>query len=216
MKYTKAESAYLRKLYERWKTERGVGLNGGDSTPLHEDPVVVGSLRLLLEDNGYSYIDVGSWLGLSGERIRQLANRAGIFAPHAKHRVWDDDTNRFVCVDSRRQYNRVAAEKLRAQRKRELEHKRALCWDQAIVFVRSFAAEHGRPPVLREMASALVPQHPPTSFYPLFSNRLGRDHRQDGYQDYIPKVYKLAGVKQPGSGKPGHVENLGAGGESGL
>lgn len=205
MKYTKAESAYLRRLYERWKKERGVGLN---ATPLHEDPVVVGSLRLLLEDNGYSYTDVAAWLGLSKERIRQLANKAGIFAPHAKHRVWDDDANRFVCVGDKLQYDRVAAEELKARRRRERNHTLALRWDRAIMFVRSFAAEHGRPPVLKEMCSALTPELTAPAFYATYSVRLGYNFRKDSYRAYIPKVYELAGAEQPDAGWHGHVSNL--------
>lgn len=97
--FTKDENALLRGNWEEWKA-----LHGGPTTPAFRQ-----GLDDLLNLHGYSMTDVGLFLGISRERVRQYVVRLEITidTPRAQHRAWDDEANRFVVVGGAAEYHKL-------------------------------------------------------------------------------------------------------------
>lgn len=105
--FTKEEMVAIRGFFEEWKREHGVSKRGmlGHST-------FRTALGRLTNEHGYSLTDVGIFLGVSRERVRQWVNSAGIPAKRgAQKRIWNDDQNRFVTVDSTAEYDRIVRDR---------------------------------------------------------------------------------------------------------
>lgn len=85
------------------------------------NPELEPSLRLLLEEQQYSAVDVAAMFGISRERIRQYCERFGIEQRgknRGEHtRVWDDERNTFRPV--RPDEYRTAMSAIPRQRKRQ-------------------------------------------------------------------------------------------------
>ena len=97
--FTKADMKRLRTCWERWKAE-----NGGPT----ESDVLRDALDDLLNIHGYGLTDIGVFLGLSKERIRQYVKGFGIEieVKGPQFRAWDDDENRFVSFASKVEYDK--------------------------------------------------------------------------------------------------------------
>lgn len=150
VEYTAEETAYLRDLYRAWKRENGVG----SDRPLHDVPALRVAFRRILVDNDYAYSDLGRWLGISRERVRQVANAMGIDAPRASKRVWCDELNRFVGV-SGPEYRQAERDRSRygehvvPYRDRVAKRRRVASW-----IVRDMAEDLGRIPCQSDLAEA--------------------------------------------------------------
>lgn len=138
-------------LFAAWK--RAWGQERRD--PVDWIPGFRESLQSLL-DQGYTVTDVGVFLGLTGERVRQYAREYGldrVAVGSTMRRVWDDRLMRFRPV-THDEYRAIVTAARRARRARELAGRREAV-RQAI---RDFATEHGRPPIMQELAPMFFPE----------------------------------------------------------
>jgi hypothetical protein len=102
--FTRDEIKLIRSRFEDWKREQGVGLSG---RPITSHPTFRIALARLTNEHGYSLTDVAIFLGISRERVRQLANASGIrIRRGGKMRIWDNEQNRFVLCENTADYHR--------------------------------------------------------------------------------------------------------------
>lgn len=116
------------------------------------------SLRLLIEDERYALRDIAQMFDVSGERVRQLAKKAGIETERRNGlcdcRLWDDTAHRFIPV----RRSELARRRERAKRQRR-RAEYAAKWDArealAVARLKSLAATLGRVPTLYELGEAM-------------------------------------------------------------
>lgn len=88
--------AYNRILWQKWKEENGFNLY----TRVKDIPGFLDSIQEL-HLYGYSLTDIGSFFGLSRQRIEQIFKKQGLerIDKHgAMYRVWNDEENCFIPV----------------------------------------------------------------------------------------------------------------------
>lgn len=150
--WRKAEADAIRRhhapLFEAWKRQYRGGRDRLESIPGFR-----GSLQSLL-DQGYIYADIARMIGVSPQRVRQWCEGLGMRITHraTMRRVWDDELMRFRPV-TKAEYREIAARCRRERWEGELERRQ----ETARQAVRAFAAKHGRPPTVGELASLLFP-----------------------------------------------------------
>jgi hypothetical protein len=136
-------------------------------------PDIKESLRLLIEEEQYSLIDVAMMFQRSRERIRELCKQWGFHYAHGDKRglysirIWDDENHRFRPVN-RKQWSRLRTDAVHAQRCEDAERDRAERRTLLVQLVESLRATLGRDPRFREIWGALTsrdaPRRPP-SYY---------------------------------------------------
>lgn len=162
------------------------------------------SLRLLLVEEQYTMHDISLMFGVTGERIRQLANQHGL-QERPKHgglncvRVWHDGERRFRPVHKRilRQLetrNRVA------QRRQKRDAKYEARWQHAIAKLRDLARILGRTPTVLELARSLGLGPNPGL---IVSYLLQSSHRRTGSS--LAPLWRAAGLSPNPVGSPGHT-----------
>ena len=141
--FTKADMKRLRTCWEKWKADNST-----------ESDVLRDALDELLNVHGYSLTDIGVFLGLSRERIRQYVKQFGIevFVKGPQFRMWDDDENRFVAMPSKAVYDKEVTAKYGANamaRKAHAKRRRVAVW-----VLRDIGASIGRVPAHADLADA--------------------------------------------------------------
>ena len=130
--------------------------------PRHADPEFVPSLRLLVQRERYSLLDIGLMFGVSRERVRQWVARYGIEHPDSAGnrglnclRCWDDRLNRFLPIPRgviREEKRRARGDAWRSR----LATERKARWNRAVSVLIAERERLGRNDLSqREMAEAI-------------------------------------------------------------
>lgn len=167
------------------------------------------SLRLLIEDEGYSQLDVAMMFGVSRERIRQLNERLGIGMRNDRSvglmsvRVWSDSLNRFRPIrvgDFHKARRRERNVKRRAAREQLIQGRQA----RIVSTLRSLHDRLGRTPTLSELAQQLWSTIEPNQVGAMLRDEWG-DYRTS-YRAATKAMYNAAGLEVRGVGGKGHTK----------
>jgi hypothetical protein len=191
------------------------------SAARHADPDFVPSLRLLVERERYSLLDIGLMFGVSRERARQWCVRYGIVHPDSGHargffarRIWNDALNRFEPFPtSLLRRDRIAEQRRErnAARARRLSERRSTLIARAV----ALKAQLGRDPSHQEIAAAVL-GHPVErqsaaqkllNWWCSTATSKNRDERRRQYAD-MKATLAAAGIRPRPLGTPGHVSGV--------
>lgn len=144
---------------------------------------------------GYSLTDIGIMLGISRERVRQIAERFGLERPYEAHgalcRMWDDEAQQFVPVTTE-ELGVVGYGK--AQRAEADEIHEKLMEDVAAL---RRAAEKIDPPRMRDL------EEERGVYWPSIAYRWG--YPGVSYAEAARRLWSRVGSEPRAVGEPGHL-----------
>lgn len=194
--FDKDEIALLRRNFEKWKAEHGIG----QGVAVTSHPAFRIALARLINDHGYSLTDVAIFLGVTRERVRQWVNRAGIPARRGgAMRIWSDEHDRFVTVENAAEYHRLVKERRAPLGPDSVTEKR---WRIARWVLIELAADLGRVPCHADLADAFG------VMASRLNGMLGIQHYKGSLTEQCDALWRAAGfAKRPnmahgGRGRP--------------
>ena len=184
---------YNKELLEKWKKENKYPKNVED---------IPGFLDSLEQFHLYgdSLIDIGTRLGLSGEKVRQLFEKYNLQRNEDKgamYRIWSDKKNCFVPV-STEDRNNILRETKRKRRVENLEKRLEEIRQTHIKAIQDFTGEYGRAPTLMELGKLLgyTPKATARAIARYWGYSSIDENNNTTYKEAMDNLYNAAGFKE--------------------